>query len=354
MLTGELSRHVSAGLEAWYGPRVALSGAPSVRARRWSVFVRFGLTSNAANARAVLVKIRRHPHLHIREAIVDPGLQQESRDDFQALGRLEQVIRSSPDFCAVRPLDYVESLSALVMEELPVDQIKTRLVDPRVVVSRAWQRRVEEMLERSGNLLRLFHEQMSTPESGPVLSDEVRANIADDLAFVAHRAPQVDLRPLRDVLDRFERAYGDARTTYSRLHRDYNSCNVVVTDDDRVGLLDPRLTPGAVYRDLAKLLIELETFSVQGFTHGRYLGGSIAPFQRAVLRGYFADQEPDPVALEFFTLAAALEKWRYDEERLTQRRLRLVASRGVVWRRGFLIRLVDRYREQVAAALSHA
>jgi hypothetical protein len=214
------------------------------------------------------------------------------------------------------------------------------------------------VFEHAGSLLRLFHERVSAPSRGPIVSDDVSALVGEHLAFVGHGSADGELGYVRDVVGRVEVFDGESSIPYSGLHRDFNCSNIVVTEDDRVGLLDPRMTRGAVYHDLAKLMTDLQTFGIQGATRGRYLGATTGTLNRALVRGYFGDDRPDPIALRFYLLFSILEKWRYDVEgggpAWARQPRRTARGRVASWRRDFFAGLVHRQARDLADSLSAA
>ena len=358
MLVSGLSAVILARLVDWCGPGAMLSARPSVRVRPWSIFVRFPLACAVGGdiSDALLVKIRRHPDFGVLQMLADAGLRNQGRDEFDTLRRLETLTGGSDAHCAVRAVEYLDEWNALVMEELRARPVKTYLEHPRVAFSTQAQQRLEVVFERAGGLLRVFHDEVTTPHDGPIVDAEAARTVASDLAELESRSDmQWDVAALRELVGRVARLGQDQPVPHTRLHRDFNCANILVGDHDQVALLDPRMLEGPVYRDLAKLMVDLETLSVQGLTHGLYLRRSAGRFGEAALRGYFGTTAPNRVALEFFRIVAILDKWRYDAERDDRAArsgvVRFVDGRGVAWRRRFLAKLLERQRARLEGAL---
>jgi Phosphotransferase enzyme family len=358
-LTSEMTERVKAELESWYGASVSISEAPSWEMRPWSIFVRFPLSPGPDRPRAILAKIRRHPDLSVREAICDDGLRDQAKNEFETLGRLQLLLASSRTHCAVRPLAYLEPWSAVVMEEIEAEQLRRRVLRGRVSRPLTRQSELETTFERAGSLLRLFHERVSSPETGPVIGGDVRATLTESLASVERRFPAADVRKIRHAVVRLEKQCNGMSLPYSRLHRDFNCSNVLLTSDTRVFLLDPRMTWGVTYRDVARLMVDLETLSFQGITHGHWVGErAVDGSRRAIVRGYFGDEQYVPVVLEFFRLLAVLEKWLADDELASHAPLRQgrrsARVRVTSWRRRFLLKLADRHCERLGEMMASA
>lgn len=351
----DLEQQVNGRLGAWYPRGEVVTGKPSVRVRPWSILVRFPINRGPGHPPAILVKVRRLPHLTARQASAVVELRDEGRVDFDTLRKLEVLAGSTPTYCAVRALDYIEPLAALVMEELRADPMSARIRNARVLLSGNHRRDVEVALERTGGILRLFHDEVGAPAEGPIVSDETGSAFADDLDFVEQRVPAAEasrIDDLRELVSRLETQVGNTVIPYGGLHRNLTCTNILVTKDLRVGLLDTHPTPGPVYSDLAELMVDLQTFDIQGLSHGRLLRKHVATFNEALLRGYFGRENHDRAALQFFVLLSMLRKWRRDEELLERpvgRRLgRAARHHAISLRRRYVIRLVERQGKRLA------
>jgi len=358
VLVSELSAVIAARLVDWYGSSATLSAAASVRVRPWSILVRFPIRieGRVGGADALLVKVRRHPDYDVPRIMDDAGLRAQGRNEFDALRRLESLTRGSDAHCAIRAVEYLDRWNALVMEELSARTLKTHLRHPAAAVSRRTQHRLEEVFVRAGSLLRVFHDGAAGAHDGPIVDADAMGSVTAGLDEVEQSSrDRLDVDGLRAVVGRVVDLGPDVTVPYAPLHCDFNCANIMVDANDRVALLDPRLLVGPVYRDLARLVVDLETFNVQAMTHGLYLRRSAETFAEAVPRGYFGASPLNRVALEFFIIVAILDKWRYDSERKTRatrpRVLQLVDDRAIVWRRRLLERLLKRQHDHLDAAL---
>lgn len=357
-LARELSEVVEARLESWCGPDVTLAAPPSAEVRQWSVLVRFPISdADPGGPRALLLKIRRHPDLDVRQMVADDGLRAEGRAEFETLRRLESLTAGSTTHCAIRALDYLPDWNALVMEELRARTAKRDLTRGTAAFSRQARRRLEVAFGRLGGLIRIFHEGLGTPHDGPIVDETESAAFSATLADLDGVSPhRIQLDGIRELVARVEQLGASVPVIHTLLHGDLSSANVLIDDRNRVALFDPRLLPGPVYRDIAKLTVDLETFNVEGLTHGRYLRGSAETFGAAVLRGYLGPSDPHPIAFEYFRLVSLMEKMRDDDLRRTTQlpRTRVLAvAWGVMFssRQRFLVKLVERQRERLAAVL---
>jgi hypothetical protein len=288
-------------------------------------------------------------------------LKSESKADYDLLQALAGMIQKRGDssagffsdreqafYCAIRPLMFIAELGAVVMEELEARPLRQRLLKIETALQPAQQNRLEHLFNHAGRWLRVYHEQLGSLHDGPFVSDQVYANFESAMAQI-EAAGWFKLDSVRAAVKRAREKFAAQQLPHGRLHWDFHCANILVTADERLGVLDFRLIDAPVYVDIARLMTDLQTYRLQVLSYGWFLRAEVvARFHAAIVRGYFGDETPHRAALYLYGLFAILEKWQTDEEMLSEGRGRSLQSL-VFWRRRYFRRLLAGYVHKLEA-----
>lgn len=353
-LLSNVTKKVEENLTDWYGENATLVQPPEFQPRNWSVFIRYKVNTTDQGQKAILVKIRRLRDSELMDSINNQGLRDEGREDYKALKTIEELFGENGTlqsvkgvYATVRPLAFFEELSALVMEELDARPLRKKFMDIKTAYQSDWQEGIEKLLNSAGRWLQIFHEKLGNMQEGPFFDESIRNAMEKNLETI-ETTSGLDFSRLRKILDTAQNEYKDLTTTHGLLHRDFNCANVLVANDGRVGVLDFHFVRGPIYIDIAKILTDIQTYSLQSFSQGNFISPRLmARFHQSVLKGYFGDEAPNSKALNLYSVFAILEKWQADEEKLLEGKDKFIIRLFAPLRRNYYLRLTHSYAEKL-------
>lgn len=322
--THRITEAVSHAIPGLYGEGAGLASREPERIdRRYSFMFRYHVRLPNAGMRRVLVKIPRESWMRvINEAIKSENIQAWTKREFDTMTLIADIIEASNEtgLFAIRPAAFLPEFGALLVEEHSLRMLKTSLARPSLVLgTQKALREFEERVELAGMWLRVVQRHSGVVQTKPLSALGVQNRLEEELSTLE----TISGRPLKVLLEQFQHLYrllqGNA-IPLAALHNDYHLGNVFVTDDGRVGVLDPNwVEEGAVYEDLSSLLIDPLTRKAQVLS----LGILFRPFmyrryEEAVRRGYFGDSNAPLPLIHFYCALDVLAKWRADEEVLIE------------------------------------
>ena len=297
---------LDARVGAWFGPGSVLrwDGPPSHHA--WSV--QFRPTAVAPDGREVplVVKVPVWDAAPTLDDALAAGPQQDTREEADALAAIAAMVDESgdPGLDAVRVIEYVPAVNAIVMERFPGSPLRSLL-----------GRRVPgDPFVAAGRWLRHFHESVGGVAPGSFDADAVAGDVGRAAATLG--------RP--DLVDRLAPALhrlGAAPVAVGATHGDFTLANVLVDADGRVAVIDPNRYRGAAAGDVARFVVDLRTHRVRAASLGLLpTSRRLRRWTTAFLDGY---GDVDGEVLATMTAVAAIHRWADAAE----------ASRGSVARR---------------------
>ena len=238
------------------------------------------------------------------------------RSEYETLSAIERHFGAlgDPRFGAVRVLDFLPDAHAIVMERAAETSLKTLLARSNRVQRPFLRIDVEGRLRNAGAWLRAYH---ALP---PLAHTGERSGTRADLIAMIERFGDYLARTHQDR-EYFERVAARAcvaaraalpeRLKTAMSHGDFAPRNILVGPGDRVTVFD---TLGGwrapIYEDLGLFLSALHTNKAQAYTWGLAFGTQLLRrFERVLLEGYFAPDEPPRAAINLFTVQALLDKW---------------------------------------------
>jgi len=349
-LLSDVTKKVEENLTSWYGENATLVQPPEFQPRNWSVFIRYKVNTANDGQKAILVKIRRLRDSELMDSINNQGLREEGQEDYKALKVIEELFGKNGSledvkgvYSTVRPLAFFEELSALVMEELDARPLRKKFMDLKTAYQPDHQKKIEDLLNSAGRWLRIFHEKLGNMQEGPFFDNPIREAMEKNLETI-ETTSQLDFSSLRKKLDTAQDELKDNMITHGLLHRDFNCANVLVSNDGRIGVLDFHFVRGPIYIDIAKILTDIQTYSLQSFSQGNFISSRLmARFHQSVLNGYFGDEELNSKALNLYSVFAILEKWQADEEKLLEGKDKFIIRLFAPLRRNYYMRLANSY-----------
>ncbi|HSG42969.1 MAG TPA: phosphotransferase [Anaerolineales bacterium] len=207
------------------------------------------------------------------------------------------------------------------------------------------QKNIETLLNSAGRWLRIFHEKLGNMnmEEGPFFDASIQ-NAMEKYLETVETTSGLDFSALRKKLDAAQDEFKNTTITHGLLHRDFNCANVLVSNDGRIGVLDFHFGRGPIYIDIAKILTDIQTYSLQSFSQGNFINARLMTrFHQSVLKGYFGDEVLNDKALNFYSVFAILEKWQADEEKLLEGKDKLIIRLLAPFRRNYYMRLASSY-----------
>jgi len=240
------------------------------------------------------------------------------------------------------------------MEELESIQLRECILDVWMLFQPSKHRQLETFLFRTGRWLRVYHEQLGQLHNGAFYSDNIHDIIQKNLQVI-ELSSRMDFRQLRASLEKARDKYKGQLIMHGLLHWNFDCANVLISNDERVCILDSHFIDGPIYVDITKIMTDLQTYSLQTLTHGWFIRkNTLKRFHQAILRGYFGEEHPHMAALNLYGIFSILEKWQTDEETLQEK----VSEKGMkarlyralaLWRRNYFRKLVNSYLKELAA-----
>jgi hypothetical protein len=369
LLLPDLLRHIESNAPRYFPE---LGGPPVVRLergrrRRRSDLYLFRITDGRSVRFAVLKLARKVPRAQVTDQFViqaRPHLGPPAPVDelaalqFRAMrlayrhfGRLRD-----PRVGAVRALDHLPELNALIMEYVDHPTLAVRLRRHSLPVGgRLPSEMLATAVSNAGVWLREYHSlagDWKRPELGLGREDFV-SSVREVTEYLSTASGDVRLfTGIGDALERLASEELDERLPAGLSHGDYAPRNVFVTSEGTaVGFDALPAWNAATYLDIGRFVISLRSSGVQVVTMGRAHGDSqLDLLESAFLDGYFGGQDPPLRALRLFQIRVLLDRWAALLARSRPTRLRwrmAMLMRQPLFRRQFrgeairLLRLLD-------------
>lgn len=294
--------------------------------RRYSYMFRYKVEREDGVSRYLLVKIPHHPWMvSIHEAIESEHLRNDVKFEFNILQSISQAITHSGNdqLCAVNPVGCLAELNAVVVEELRLVMLKEFLASSRIMLGErtAWGKFSTE-LRLAGKWLQFIHGYFSKGKEAAISQLDIHDRMLRGFSFLEiNRAAPVDL--FRAKFMELYAFVSETKIPLSSVHDDYHLGNIFVTNEGRVGALDPNWKDDRpVFGDLAKLLIDPVTRKTQVIFQGISFRPSLRKkYEDEILLGYFEGKPFPEAALWLYCAVETLEKWALSEEALGENRL---------------------------------
>ena len=342
-----LTPRIEADISSWYGIDARLVGEPTFHPRPWSYFFRYRVQTNDSKEQAILAKIRHIENMNIAAAMQDKNMREEMQEEFDSLVKIRDIFTQIEDaarFDTIRHLALYEDLNILIMEEADIITLKSRFQKPAMWMEGKARKIFETHLELTGQWLRIFHDQIGQTSEGRLFSDELYQKVQTYLRRIETTSGK-DIHLLKSLLKKLYQQNRNKTAPYRISHDNFSLANVFVTGDEKICSFDPHNKPGALYIDIAKLIIDMETCLIQLSTYGMSVPPSrLESFNTAFLRGYFQNQPMNTEALNLYHLILLVEKWFENEERLNEVTgiRKLAYTLGTIPMRNYLQRLINR------------
>lgn len=355
-LASRVEVRIKENLSSWYGENTNLQERSASEVREFSILLYYLIRLPDRKQKTIIAKIRRLPDIDIDAAMANQAMQEEMREEFEILEKIEKIFQEidDPRFCTIRALEYFEELSTVVMEKLDMQLLREHFTTLKMVSDKKWQEAFALHLNDSARWLRIYHERIGGIKDGSSCWDEQFEIMRQYLHKISEYYPAFKLHSLRLFIDRSQEKQRGSNLSYGMVHFNFDLANIFITKDNQLGSFDPHYRPGPLYADIAKLLIDLQTRAVQMLTYGWFIRPALQDkFRQATLHGYFADQPYDLTSLNLFCFAAVLEKWLTDEETLAQSSglKKIVYFLIAPWRRNYFSNLLNQQINNYGKAL---
>jgi hypothetical protein len=316
-----LTPRIKADLSSWYGSKACLVGEPTFHPRPWSYFFRYRIRLNNFRESAILAKIRHIENMRISEAVLDKKMREEMKDEFEALVKLRGIFLDADNterYATIRPLAFYKDLNVLVMEEADIRTLKSCFQKPGMWREGKARRMFKTYLELTGGWLRTFHDRIGEVSEGAYFSEGLYQKVQLDLEGIQVTSGK-DMTSFHFLLESLYRRYQGKTLPFRITHDNFSLANVFVTGDEKICSFDPHNKPGAIYLDIAKLFMDMETCFVQLATYGLSVPLSrLEKFNAAFLHGYFRSEPVDDSALNLYCLLLLIEKWNETEMKIAE------------------------------------
>jgi hypothetical protein len=330
-LIGRLNTEIAKLLHESLGDGFVLLRADPERIdRRYSFMFRYSFGENGEAPRSLLVKIPHQSWMKtIDEAVNSEQICAEVKFEYDILRSIARVIADSKEsqLCALNPVGYLADLNALVTEEICLVMLKHKLTKVPVALGaqKAWDDFTVQ-LRLAGKWLQIIHTSFSRGKEVVLESLDLFGQVSMKFALLEEKN-MGSLNPLQIKIKSLYDLISNEKIPMSAAHDDYQLGNIFVTNEGKVGVLDPNWKDDQpIYGDLSKLIIDPMTRKMQVALHGLSFRPSLqVTYEREILAGYFGDKLFSEAVLCFFCALAILEKWNSNEEILAGGKSRLIS-----------------------------
>jgi hypothetical protein len=289
----------------------------------------------------------------INEAVTSEQIRAEVKYEYDILNSIAEVVSNSGEtqLCALNPVGYLFDLNALVTEEIRLVMLKDRLGKIPVMLGnkKVWDD-FSRQLRLAGKWLKVVHQSFCKGKEAALESLDIFSLATKELALLDKK----NIKSLNSLRVKFKDLYdliANEKIPLSSAHDDYHLGNIFVTDEGRVGVLDPNWKDDRpIYGDLSKLLIDPVTRKTQVAFHGLSFRHSLQTiYEHEILSGYFSGKSLSEAVLWFYCAFATLQKWNNNEEILAGGKSRLLSAfRPLLFMyvRGYFSKLVQGYLDR--------
>lgn len=317
---------VSLKAKGWYGQDAELLPVrEAIRRHRYSFFFRFHIKTGS-QVKIVLVKVPRKQNMSLHAATTANELRKSTQDEYHTLQATWEIFKKAKDEnChAIEPLAYLEEWNAIVMPEISGVMLKDVLFRPSIILrsSGSWLG-LQENLKHTARWLRTFH------EGGDMVMDvfprqDAQEQIEVTLAALKRNSREkVNTEPLQKAMMEFLDRAAAEPVPVALLHKNFEYSSVIIMPDGKACALDPHNPErGAIYMDLAALLVDPDTRFAQVLSYGCVLSERrLQDSRQKFLASYFYGATIQPVALNFYCALRIIRKWGYKEHIFSGSRL---------------------------------
>jgi thiamine kinase-like enzyme len=173
------------------------------------------------------------------------------------------------------------------------------------------------------------HQRIGNPRTSSIKIDDLKSQIEEELiALRRYSKERVNIDTYRQKLYELLGAVSNSSVPTALLHDDFQYSNILISSSGSACALDSSFSRrGAVYSDVATLLVDPETRLVQLLSFGLFLSKQrIVQLRELVLESYFQDSPINQLSLKLYCALAILHKWTVDEKRFSSGGLQQLLS----------------------------
>lgn len=311
-----LTPRIRADLDRWYGENAKLCGEPVFQARDWSFFIRYFIQDSEGEDKVILVKIRHLENMNISDAIKNPRMFEETKNEFESLGKLRNIFFDINDnsFYTIKDLAWYEDINAIVMEEADIHTLKSHYQEPSFWFIQQAQEKFKRNLWLTGRWLHIFHTNIGLIQDGSVFNENLYKNVLLNLENIQSFTNHTILSFTKILIQDLYKIYSKRKSPYGVIHDNFTTSNVFLTSDERICSFDPHNKVGPLSLDLAKFITDMETNRFQVITNGLALPTpKMEEFIDSFINGYFREESQDEYYLQFYRLISLIQKWEENE-----------------------------------------
>lgn len=317
----QITEYIRSGVPRWVNGTLNGSNGLVIEARPWSFILRYPVLYDDHREGAILVKIAREDGMDLDQVSNGDKLLQRTQKEYEMLSEIENIFRASAgwdSFSFIHAITVLPEWNALVMDELEAVPLKRHLLRFRMILGFEKDlSRIEKLLATSARWLSVYHRGMGAIDQVPLEQSGLKDRVEDIFRrlslMIRADTPGVALYA---EINRLLGVGAKWKTPMGLIHSDFHCGNILITPDDYVAVLDADRIRGPVYEDIAKLIADLETRSVQVITFGLFFRSrQLRRFRDAIVKNYFQNSAENEAVLSLFVLVAVLHKWVMSEEK---------------------------------------
>jgi hypothetical protein len=332
-IVAEITADVKQRIPDWFGDTAELSSSlPELNQYPNSYIARYQVHVDG-DEKTLLVKVPSKPYvLTLSEALSRKDARSRAREQYAAALRVWKAIAEENDerCLAVKPFAHLYDWNAVAMEEVDGKMLKVFLLRPAIAfrLPGAW-RKLRRVLYNSTRWLRIVHQRIGNPRTSSIKIDDLKSQIEEELiALRRYSKERVNIDTYRQKLYELLGAVSNSSVPTALLHDDFQYSNILISSSGSACALDSSFSRrGAVYSDVATLLVDPETRLVQLLSFGLFLSKQrIVQLRELVLESYFQDSPINQLSLKLYCALAILHKWTVDEKRFSSGGLQQLLS----------------------------
>lgn len=317
-IVSQITQLISQKLPYWYGEgALLLNPDGDVEKRQFSHLIHYQVAKPDGTNLTLIAKFNQALYTANLSTSDKLRLSADMRQYYNTLTKVARIFADNPAHCYIRPVDYFGQYSAIIMEELPSNSLRNEFVHPWMIVGLPNHRQqFLTHLAQAGRWLRIYHEQFSGIQIEHFHKADLEA-IANKKLKYLHAVTQgrINTSNIEQRLAYWLDRITHIEVPHAQLHKDFSYANVLITPDGRIGSLDFKPRYGAIYEDLAHLIIDGYTGKWQLLSYGHlFRPNYLLHCQNAIVQGYFEARPVDNNLLNFYCTLAVLHKWIYTEQ----------------------------------------
>lgn len=319
-IINEINSTVAKCVTEWYGVDAYISSpTPKIKVNRNSFFIIYDITLNNKEKTRVFLKIRRQTRFKSLNKAINSNIPHENtRKEYETFVEIYNFFKNKGNkFGAIRPLAFFDKWYAMAVEECESVHLD-KLLHDRPFLTKIKSLHYPDLFmiaQNAGTWLAIYHREIQLQQEKPYSPQNLSEEIHEVLSNLSKASNEnLKLESLRAAFSQKIDGLSLNTLPFSIIHGDFKSENILITDDNRICVIDFKPTQDTIYYDLGQFLVDPDTYKVQIFTFGGFFSKNfLKKYRNAILKGYFKNNSFDQRLVNLYCAINLVEKWTLNE-----------------------------------------